>query len=404
MIQITDPTKCCGCTARENICSHNAIIMQPDAMGFYYPIVDRDKCINCGLCEKICAFNDKYDVSLNLTNPEAYAVRHRDMHEVETSRSGAAFIAISNWIINHRGSVYGVGYGSHFHVMHKRAITKEQRNEFKGSKYVQSDMSGIFKQVKNDLRAGIPVLFSGTPCQTSGLNSYIGKKLRNNLYLVDIICHGVPSPYIWEDYLNYLEKKQNSEISSANFRDKQMFGWKSHKETFIFNNNNGEKVTPKYFTFSFYQHIIFRHSCEKCCFCNIRRPSDITLGDFWGWEKTDPEINRDDKGVSLVLCNTEKGQKLFEAAKHELDVIPAKIENCMQPNLSHPSGIHPLRNRFEKAYLQKGFEYAMKKYGYMGGWQAYRFRVVSFLLRGIRFIYRALYHFLLRNVHHHSIS
>lgn len=224
MIQIKDKADCCGCTACASRCPKNAITMEPDTLGFKYPKVDLDKCIDCGLCEKVCAFNDNYDKSLNLKEPEIYAARHKDIHEIETSRSGAAFIAISDYILENGGIVYGVGYKDHFRVAHKRATTKEERNEFKGSKYVQSDLDGIFRQVKEDLKQGNTVLFSGTPCQTAGLNSYIGKKFRENLVLVDIVCHGVPSPYIWQDYLTYLENKYKSKIIKVNFRDKSRIG------------------------------------------------------------------------------------------------------------------------------------------------------------------------------------
>ncbi len=234
MIQITDKTKCCGCTACASICGHDAISMQPDDLGFLYPIVDYSKCVECGLCVKVCAFNDHYDTSMNLPKPLAYGARHKDMKEVETSRSGAAFIAISDYILEMGGVVYGAGYTDHFRVVHKRATTKEQRNEFKGSKYVQSDLTGVFHQVRDDLRNGKTVLFSGTPCQTSGLASYIGKRLRDKLFLVDIVCHGVPGPFVWRDYIAYLEKKYGDEICWVNFRDKKEFGWRAHRETFKF--------------------------------------------------------------------------------------------------------------------------------------------------------------------------
>lgn len=242
MIDIIDKHDCCGCTACASICAHDAITMKPDALGFLYPEVDTTKCVECGLCDKVCAFNDNYDRSLNLPEPEAYGARHKDMKEVETSRSGAAFIAISDWILAHGGVVYGAGYTDHFRVVHKRATNKDERGEFKGSKYVQSDLTGVFRQVKQDLKDGLIVLFSGTPCQTAGLNSYIGKKLRENLYLVDIVCHGVPSPYIWRDYIAYLEKQQGDEIVWVNFRDKQKFGWRDHHESFKFKNGGQNNV------------------------------------------------------------------------------------------------------------------------------------------------------------------
>lgn len=234
MIKITNPADCCGCTACASICNHDAITMKPDTLGFLYPEVDTTKCTDCGLCEKVCSFNDNYDTSLNLSEPLAFGARHKDMGEVETSRSGAAFIAISDYFLKHGGVVYGVGYTDHFRVVHKRATTVAERNEFKGSKYVQSDLTGVFRQVKQDLQNGMLVLFSGTPCQIAGLASYIGTKLQENLYLVDIVCHGVPGPYIWRDYIKYLEEKQGDEIVMVNFRDKQKFGWSAHHETFKF--------------------------------------------------------------------------------------------------------------------------------------------------------------------------
>lgn len=378
MIKISKKEDCCGCTACASICPHDAITMVPDALGFLYPQVDMNKCVDCGLCERVCAFNDNYDTSLNLDKPLAYGARHKNMKEVETSRSGAAFIALSDYILEHGGVVYGAGYADHFRVVHKRATTKEERDEFKGSKYVQSDMNSIFRQVKKDLRNGLTVLFSGTPCQTSGLNSYIGKKLRENLYLVDIVCHGVPGPYLWRDYLNYLEKIQGSPIVWVNFRDKQKYGWRAHLESFIFKNGGGGKMS---FTYLFYKHIMFRQSCGKCHFCNTRRPSDITIADFWGWEKTDPEINKDDKGLSLVLVNTEKGKFLFDAVKESMDVIPAELENCLQTHLRMPSDIHPLRMQFEEDYNKKGFEYVYLKYNIPQRLQRYKFKLKMILKR-----------------------
>lgn len=357
MIEIKNKADCCGCTACASICPQDAITMQPDSMGFLYPVVAKEKCVDCGLCEKVCAFNDNYDTSLNLPQPIAYGARHKDMHEVETSRSGAAFIAISDYVLENGGVVYGVGYTDHFRVVHKRAKTKEERNEFKGSKYVQSDLRGVFRQVKKDLKDGLTVLFSGTPCQTAGLNSYIGKKLRENLILVDIICHGVPGPYLWRDYLAYLEKKQGDRICWVNFRDKQEYGWTAHHETFKFENGGGVKVS---FTDLFYKHIMFREACGKCHFANTRRPSDITLGDFWGWERFDPDINKDDKGLSLIFINTEKGRKLFETVKGQLLFKSVKIEDCLQPNLQHPSVPHPSCKDFERDYREKGFEYVFQ--------------------------------------------
>ena len=238
MINIENPADCCGCAACASVCAHGAIDMRPDALGFAYPHVDASKCVDCGLCNAVCAFNDNYDTAANFAEPLVYGVRHKDMHQVETSQSGAAFVAISDYVLNRGGVVYGCGYADHFRVVHKKAVTKEQRDEFKGSKYVQSDLGTVFRQVKDDLRNGLFVMFAGTPCQTAGLNSYVGRKLRPNLLLVDIVCHGVPGPFLWRDYIAFLEERQGAAISWVNFRDKQ-FGWRSHRETFKFVNSGG---------------------------------------------------------------------------------------------------------------------------------------------------------------------
>ena len=242
MIKISNPADCCGCSACASICGHDAITMEPDALGFLYPKVDELKCVNCGLCEKVCAFNDNYETPDNFAEPIAYGARQKDISEVMQSRSGAVFSALSDYILENGGVVYGAGYTDHFRVVHKRATTTQERDEFRGSKYVQSDMNDVFRSVRKDLQSGMIVLFSGTPCQTSGLNKYIGKKLRNNLFLVDIVCHGVPSPYIWRDYIAYLEKKQGSKIVWVNFRDKEQFGWASHHETFKFEGGDCPKT------------------------------------------------------------------------------------------------------------------------------------------------------------------
>lgn len=362
MININRPKDCCGCSACASICSHNAITMKPDALGFLYPTVDAEKCVDCGLCEKVCSFNDSYDTSLNFPVPIAYGARHKDIGEVMQSRSGAVFVALSDYILENGGVVYGAGFADHFRVVHKRAVTKEERNEFRGSKYVQSDMNSVFRQVKKDLKDGMTVLFSGTPCQTAGLHSYIGNKLRENLILNDLVCHGVPSPYIWRDYIAYLEKEVGSTIIGVNFRDKVQYGWKAHRESFIFDHNVScdARVEGQWYTKNFSNNIMFRHSCGKCHFCNTRRPSDITIADFWGWQKQDANINSDDKGLNLVLVNTPKGQTLFEKIIDNLYVISASPTAYLQPNLKAPTQIHRKRLRFERDYVRKGFSYVLR--------------------------------------------
>lgn len=362
MIEIENPANCCGCSACQSICAHDAITMQPDTMGFLYPVVNKDKCIDCGLCEKVCSFHENYALRFNCPQPDAYAARHRNIQEVETSRSGAAFIALSDYILELGGVVYGAGYTDHFRVVHKRATTKEERDEFKGSKYVQSEMNSVFRQIKKDLKDGLVVLFSGTPCQTAGLDSFLNERLKENLYLTDIVCHGVCSPFVWKDYLEFLSSKYDKRITGVNFRDKQLFGWTDNHESFCF---EGDKE-KKFFKYLFYKPWHFRMSCYKCHYCNTKRPSDITLADFWGWEKIVPTLNVDDKGLSLVIINTEKGRNLFEKIKKDLYTTEVSLKDCLQPNMQKPTPMHRYRISFERDYAAKRFRYVYFKYGEEG--------------------------------------
>ena len=217
-----------------------------------------------------------------------------------------------------------------------------------------------------DLKNGLKVLFSGTPCQTAGLLSLIRLKRidRTNLFVCDIVCHGVLAPKVWHDYLQFIEEREQKKITKVHFRDKK-FGWRSHIESFELDNNE-----VRTYRHTFYQDIMFRHSCAECHYTNLRRTGDITLADFWGWEKTDSEINKDDKGVSLIFVNTPKGESLFSKIEDKLLVIPTTTDKCLQPNLQKPSSLHPRRMKFEEDYQKLGFERTMKKHAIMG-WKFY---------------------------------
>ena len=369
MIEIKNPSDCCGCTACASICAHDAISMKPDALGFLYPEVDKAKCVDCCLCDKVCAFNDHYDTSLNLAQPLAYAARHKDIQEVMASRSGAAFVAISDYILSQEGVVYGVGYKSHFVVVHKRATNKTERDEFRGSRYVQSNLEGVFRQVKEDLRKGIKVLFSGTPCQTAGLASYVGKRLREHLYLVDIVCHGAPSPNLWHDYLSWQEQKNHAAVTKVDFRNKVDFGWDDHRETLWFRK---KKRSFNIYTHFFYLDTFLRDSCFDCKFCNLQRPSDITIGDFWKLTKSHPELNQDNKGYSLLLINSEKGKQLLANCSNDMYLTACEIEDCMQRNLYAPTPKKNNMDAIRQCYVKCGYKTLLAEYGNTGFWNVLR--------------------------------
>lgn len=363
MIKIEDKQQCCGCCACKSICTHQAITMRADDFGFVYPIVNEALCVDCGLCNKVCPIQNTFSFKENTIEPLAYAARHKDRKELLTSRSGAAFVALSDSILENNGVVYGAGFGSHFKVEHHRADCKEARDEFKGSKYAQSDMHNVYTSIKQDLEDGKIVLFSGTPCQTAAVSAYVGKKWREALYLIDIVCHGVAAPKIWDDYLCYLEHKTGKCIISANFRDKLKYGWSGlHRESFLF---EGE-TQRRYFDYTFYSDLQIRPSCHHCPYATVTRPSDITIGDFWGIEKINQDFNADDKGCSLVLCNSSKGISLFEDIKDDLNIICVEnLQDCMQPNMAHPTPINEKQEQYLLDYKNYGFEYVMNKYGRM---------------------------------------
>lgn len=361
MNRIDTGSKCCGCAACADICPHNAIQMQSDCLGFPYPQIDNNKCVDCGLCNKVCDFKKPHDETKQQVLI-AYAAKHWNQEEIKTSRSGAVFIALSDWILRNNGVIYGAGYGNAFQVMHKRATCKDERDEFKGSKYTQSITSDIFNHIKRDLIDGLYVMFTGTPCQTAALSSYLGEKLKKRLFIADIICHGVASPKIWDDYIKFLEEKEKQSITNVNFRDKEIFGWSGlHKESFVY-----EGQRKKTYHYTFYSDILLRKSCHECPYCNLDRHSDITLGDFWKWEHICPTMNTDDQGISLLLCNTEKGKAWFDDIKSELIVQQVDIKDCLQSNLKYPTPPHPMHDKFVKDYTEKGFKYIRRKYGNIG--------------------------------------
>lgn len=360
MILYTQEKDCCGCTACMTVCPKNAIAMKTDAKGFSYPEIDASLCVECGLCAEACAFQKGYSTEENLPEPHIYAVQHLDEKERATSRSGGMFAALCGWFFTEmNGVVYGAAYGEHFRVVHKRAENPADAFVFKGSKYVQSDMGDMFAKVKADLQAGRNVLFSGTPCQTAGLRRALRRINTENLYICDIVCHGAPSPAIWEDYLTMQEKKNRSKAVKVDFRDKCM-GWRAHFESFNF--ENGTKVIDEIYTHLFYKHIMFRPSCENCKYTNFHRPSDITLADFWGIQKAVPEFD-DNKGVSLIFVNTPKGEKMFVAVSDKIRCKESCQEKCIQPNLRQPSAFSTETAAFWNDYTAYGFACVAKKYG-----------------------------------------
>lgn len=387
MIRLTDMSKCCGCTACQAVCPHDAIVMKADALGFMYPEVDLDKCTDCGLCEKVCDFGKTLSGHEDCKAPEGglavMAVRHADSVVVGKSQSGGVFTALSDMVLSEGGVIYGASFDNDFTVSHHRAETSEERDAFRGSKYVQSNMDDVFRQVRDDLKSGRKVMFTGTPCQTAGLSSFIPSSLRGRLLLVDFVCHGVPSPLVWNDYVTYRQK--HGKIVKADFRDKEA-GWKIHKESFVY--EDGTKRFFETYKVLFYKNIMLRHSCGVCPYDMTRRKSDVTIADFWGIGEVLPDFD-DGGGVSMVIPHTEAGALLVETALPSLEyrqiVLNEEFIARKNPNLLRPSRIYHERMEFERKYPEKGFIYAARRWGDLGWrYKAWQLKVFIRKISGIR--------------------
>lgn len=362
-VDFKDKFQCSGCSACANKCPKQCISMHPDGMGFLYPRVDDSACVNCGLCIKICPFGEDKTVAIDYNPPKVFASRVRDEKQLMNSQSGGMFYAFSEYVINNGGVVYGAGLNENFKVEHKRVTTKEEREELRLSKYSQSDIHGVYSLVRLDILSGRLVLFTGTPCQVSGIKSFIGELSKmQNFIAVDLVCHGVPSPKIWDDFLKYIGGKYNAQITKAVFRDKQ-YGWASHVETFKL--DTGKYIASTTFRGLFYDHYSVRLSCSKCPFTNMKRVGDITIGDYWGWNEKHTEFN-DNLGLSLVIVSTEKGLSIFSNLKESLISIETNVKDCLQPQLVAPLELPNDRSDFENLYIKKGFVPAAKKYGNLG--------------------------------------
>lgn len=260
-----------------------------------------------------------------------YGVKHKNEDIRSASRSGGIFTAVSDVILDDGGVVYGCKLDGNLNAVHSRATTKQERDEFRGSKYVQTQIGYIFKSVEQDLKNNMYVLFSGAPCQNHGLLNYLNLKNvdTTKLLTIEILCHGAPSPRIWQDFVD--NNFDRTQIDAVDFRDKKNFGWRDHVETITV---NGEERSSRDYTKLFYSHLGLRQSCFNCYYKKIDRVSDITIGDFWRIENNDKQFD-DDKGISLVKINSEKGAEYFERCNDELIVRKYPLATCIQPALDH---------------------------------------------------------------------
>lgn len=373
MISIINEKDCCACRACEQVCPTKSIRMEENKKGFFFPKVDVDLCVNCGLCDKVCPLQESKSVRSD-TNNDLYIAINKDDAVRAQSTSGGMFTILSDYVLDKGGAVYGAVFNKNMDVCHERAVTREERDRQRSSKYVQSSTGNTYRLAKNDLDAGMIVMYTGTPCQVAGLKKFLRKDYEN-LITVDLVCHGVPNSKMWHEFLNIAEKTTGYKVIDANFRDKSEGGWHRPKTKLEYDSKSKKVFYAEQTFFElFNDNLILRDSCLHCHFISYERPGDFTLGDYWGIERFCKEMD-DNKGTSLLLVNTPKGRKIFDEVKDKANYRLSDKEHCYLGRLSGRSFIHPKTEQFWKEYLDKGFEYVWKKYTLYSPSKTFRFKV-----------------------------
>lgn len=360
MINITDKTKCSGCSACLNICPKNAISMKEDEKGFRYPNIDYNACINCNLCEKVCPIINKKEIK---NSPKAYACYNKNEKVRMESSSGGIFSLLAEYILENNGVIYGAAFNDEWNVEHLRIEKLDELYKLRTSKYLQSNIKNTYSLAKKDLDDDKIVLFTGTPCQVNGFISYLGNKIYDNLYTQDIICHGVPSPKVWKKYLDYRKKQDSESPVRINFRQKDD-GWNLFALLLQYNNNTYKiNHNNDLFMQAFLRNASLRDSCYDCSFKSKNRQTDITLADFWGVDNVISGFN-DNKGTSLVIVNTDKGKKLFDKIEKEIVSKEVDFEESIKynPSMYTSVKIPQKRDEFFENLDNFNFDELVKEY------------------------------------------
>lgn len=336
--------KCVGCKSCEQSCPKHCISMEENKEGFWYPVVDEKNCVECGKCLKTCPVEN---AEQHRNTPQTvWAWRNKNDVDLMKSASGGAADSAAKAVLQMGGVVYGAAYDEQLVVSHIEIESNVRREKVQSSKYVQSDPNNSYSKVKQRLAEGKKVLYTGTPCQIAGLYAFFGGD-KPNLYTVDLICHGVPSPKFFKKYIEYQNRQTDGRVIYFNFRSKDKRGWGT--QYLLKTKTKTKTLSLDRYGKHFMDGDCYRESCYQCAYANTSRVGDITVGDFWGIAKSHPGFNSP-KGVSSVFVNTEKGQELFEEMKPFAETESATLEEAMvkQGNLVKPSDRPISRDTFYK--------------------------------------------------------
>lgn len=366
MINITDKSKCCGCCACVDICAHKAITLKNDIEGFWYPEVNTDLCSECGLCEKICPELNIEKLKRNdYQNPvKTLAAIHKRMDVRWDSTSGGAFSALADAMYEQGGYVSGAIYNDDFSVRNYISNNPEDLVKLRSSKYLQSKAEGLYTEIRTLLRNGERVLACGTPCQMAALRSFLRKDYEN-LIIVDFICRGVNSPKVYRKYLDSLERKHGGKVVYVKAKNKEL-GWRNLTRKVVFDNGAvyyGVSMEDD-FRRGYHTNVYCRPSCYTCQYKGFPRMSDITIADYWGIEKVDPNLDNN-IGTSMILLNSKKGEDFFELVKDKLEYRETSFQSILPGNPALVSPLSPAKIDREQFFidLDKGtFEEVTEKY------------------------------------------
>ena len=366
--EIVASEKCTGCGSCRNLCPENAIRMETDGEGFLSPAIDPERCVGCRLCLARCPQRRTPKLERS-SKPEAYACWNTDGVRRSASSSGGMFTVYARRILDRGGAVFGAGYDERLDVRYAAARSPEELELLLGSKYVQADVGPVYREVKEALSTGRPVLFVGTPCQVAGLYAFLNGD-PPNLYTCDFLCHGVPSPLFYRKWLAHLEKVFNAPVQSVNMRSKEcrrhVMGVRLRLSS------DPERPIDlawhdKHMEFlgrAFLKNYSLRKRCYTCPYVKFPRWGDATLADFWKLGDLGPYDSEKKNGVSLNLINSEKGKRLLEQSVAEARFIRRKLSEAVAGNSSLRGNIEepPLRDAFVRDTVSCDYETLVRKY------------------------------------------